>query len=215
MIRFHLAEREPVAAAIAVSAGIRSLPQLCRALRSFDGHPATTEAEAALPKRTRRSNPLMIVAERSEPEDAVTGHPFSGPGGQPMVKAMNALGLQLADFHVAHAVHWSVPGSGTPNSTAISTSRPFLFREIAIVRPRAILALGRVALDALVGVRDPITPLVGTTATWSNGRLEVPVQICWSPTYCMHVPAAQDGLEDGLARFVSTYGVETPLRKAA
>lgn len=214
-MQYHLSDREPVAAAIAASARLRSVPQLCAALTAFDAHPATAESPAALPKRTRRANPLMIVAERPEPEDLVTGHPFSGPNGQPMLRAMKMAGLQLSDFHVAHAVHWSPPGDGTPNATLVSTSRPFLFREIQIVKPRAILALGRIAIDALVGFRDPITPFVGLTMDWTDGRLHVPVQLSWNPTYCLHVPTAQVDLEKGLVDFVQRHGIDAPMRKAA
>lgn len=213
-MQYHLSDREPVAAAIAASARLRSVPQLCAALTAFDAHPATSESPAALPKRTRRTNPLMIVAERPEPEDLVTGHPFSGPNGQPMLRAMKMAGLQLSDFHVAHAVHWSPPGEKTPNATLVSTSRPFLFREIQLVKPRAILALGRIAIDALVGFRDPITPFVGMTMDWTDGRLHVPVQLSWNPTYCLHVPSAQVDLEKGLVDFVTAFGVEQA-RKAA
>jgi DNA polymerase len=214
-MEFHLADREPVAAAIAAAATARTLPQLCASLAAFRQHPAALEHAAAMPKRTRRPSPLMILAERPEPEDLVTGHPFSGPNGQPMLRAMKVAGLQLADFHVSHAVHWPTPGDRTPNATIVSTSRPFLFREIALVRPRAILALGRVAIDALLGFREPISPHVGETMEWRRGRLSVPVQLSWNPAYCLHVPAAQDDLERILADFVAEFGVDQALRKAA
>lgn len=212
---FHLADREPVAAAIAAAAGARTITRLCAALEAFDGHPATLEHRTALPKRTRRPNPLMILAERPEPEDLVTGHPFSGPNGQPMLRAMKMAGLQLADFHVSHAVHWPTPEGKTPNATMVSTSRPFLFREIEIVKPRAILALGRIAIDALLGFREPITQYVGMTMEWRRGRLSVPVQLSWNPAYCLHVPTAQVDLEKGLADFVARHGLADPMRKAA
>lgn len=214
-MKYHLSDREPVAAAISASARLRTLPQLCAALSAFDAHPAAAEGLAALPKRTRRTNPLMILAERPEPEDLVTGHPFSGPNGQPMLRAMKMAGLQLADFHVAHAVHWTTHGDGTPNATLVSTSRPFLFREIQLVKPRAILALGRIAIDALTGFRDPIGPHVGKVMEWTDGRMQVPVQLSWNPAYCLHVPTAQVDLDQGVAAFVATFGGQGELRKAA
>ncbi|MFZ3481629.1 uracil-DNA glycosylase family protein [Sphingomonas sp. 3-13AW] len=214
-MQFHLSERIPVAAAIAASARARSVPQLCAALRAFDAHPAAVECVAALPKRTRTVNPLMILAERPEPEDLVTGHPFSGPNGQPMLRAMKMAGLQLSDFHISHAVHWTPFDGKTPNATLVSTSRPFLFREIALVKPRAILALGRIAIDALIGLREPITPYVGTTMTWTQGRLNIPVQLSWNPAYCLHVSTAQADLERGLTDFVTRFGETRYFREAA
>ena len=217
MKEFHLADREPVAAAIAAAKQPRSLAQLCKVLQGFNAHPATQENPAALPKRTRMPNPLMILAERPEPEDLVTGHPFSGPNGQPMLRAMKLAGLQLSDFHVSHAVHWAQSGEKTPNATLVSTSRPFLFREIEIIKPRAILALGRVALDALIGFRSQLTPHVGSVMNWEHGRHSIPIMISWNPAYCFHNPTAQPDLDRIVAEFVSRFGLNShkEIRKAA
>lgn len=188
MDEFHLADREPVAKAIEAAAGCSTLEELHEAIRNYAGHDLATNGHftPSWPARTPDSDPrgpLMIVAEYPEPEDAEQGRPFTGAYGAVMREVLGWYGLDLDRVHVAYAVHWAPEGEKSLNATQISASRPFLFKEIELVRPRAMLAMGRGVLEALLMYRKQLTPILGMTMNWKRGDLVIPAYATWHPAW--------------------------------
>lgn len=208
---FHLAEREPVATAIAAAAACDTLDELHAAIRAYKGHQvaAVTPWTPSWPP-TRPTPPqgsLMIVSEKPEDEDRVAGAPFSGAYGAVMREALAVSGVDLAQMHVAYAVHWAPGDERSPNATQISASRPFLMREIEIVRPRAILVQGRAVLEAMFMIRDPITPLLNETLLWKRGDLRIECYVGWHPAYCMRFKTQSMDFNEQIHGFVERFGM--------
>ena len=185
MGRFHLAERPCVAEAIEAAAACTTLDELATAVKDYRGDAFARDNPftPSFPARITTGNPIMIVAEKPEPEDVEAGAAFSGAYGAVMREVLSWTGLDMDRIHVAYAVHWMPPEDKSLNATQISIGRPFLSREIEIVRPRAILMPGRGVYEALFNRRDPITPLLGATMNWREGGCDIPCRLVVHPKF--------------------------------
>jgi DNA polymerase len=125
---------------------------------------------------------LMLIGEQPGDAEDLTGHPFVGPAGKVLDRALAAAGIERAAVYVTNVVKhfkWEPRGKRRihkkPNTGEISACRPWLDTEIALVQPRAIVCLGATAAQALLGrgfkvtahrgefVESPLAPLVLAT----------------------------------------------------
>jgi len=125
---------------------------------------------------------LMLVGEQPGNEEDLTGHPFVGPAGKLLDRALADAGIDRAVVYVTNVVKhfkWEPRGKRRihkkPNAGEIGACRPWLDTEIALVKPRAIVCLGATAAQALLGggfkvtaergafVPSPLAPLVLAT----------------------------------------------------
>jgi DNA polymerase len=106
----------------------------------------------------------MLVGEQPGNEEDLAGHPFVGPAGRLLDRALDAAGIDRRDVYVTNAVKhfkWEPRGKRRihqkPNAGEIQACRPWLDAEIAVVRPRAIVCLGSTAAQALLGREFRVT----------------------------------------------------------
>jgi DNA polymerase len=107
---------------------------------------------------------LMFVGEQPGNEEDLTGHPFVGPAGKLLDRALADAGIDRAVVYVTNVVKhfkWEPRGKRRihkkPNAAEIAACRPWLDTEIALVKPRAIVCLGATAAQALLGRRFKVT----------------------------------------------------------
>ncbi len=112
-----------------------------------------------------RGNPnarLLLVGEAPGAEEEACGQPFVGRSGRLLEAMLAAAGLDSErDLYIANVIKCRPPGNRKPSRTEIETCRPWLERQIALVRPQLVLLVGATALEALLGVRGGITRLRG------------------------------------------------------
>src|SRR2546423_7619719 len=125
---------------------------------------------------------LMLVGEQPGNDEDLSGHPFVGPAGKLLDRALVDAGIDRSTVYVTNVVKhfkWEPRGKRRihkkPNAGEIAACRPWLDTEIALVKPRAIVCLGATAAQALLGrqfkvtaqrgelVRSPVAPLVRAT----------------------------------------------------
>src|SRR3954463_1155784 len=130
------------------------------------------------PSRAR----LMLVGEQPGDQEDLSGHPFVGPAGKLLDRALAEAGIDRADVYVTNVVkHFKGEPRGKrrihkkPRAGEIAACRPWLDTEIALVRPQAIVCLGATAAQALLGrafkvteqrgqfIESPLAPLVLAT----------------------------------------------------
>jgi DNA polymerase len=113
-----------------------------------------------------RSPSIMFVGEQPGDQEDLAGHPFVGPSGKLLDKALERAGLDRADAYVTNAVKhfkWVPAERGkrrihkTPSATEIRACHPWLDAEIAAVKPRVIVALGATAAKAVFGPAVKVT----------------------------------------------------------
>ena len=87
--------------------------------------------------------------------------PFVGRAGQLLNNMIAAMGLKREEVYIANVVKCRPPGNRTPEPEEANTCSPFLFRQIDVVRPQVIVALGATAATYLLGQRQPLAGLRG------------------------------------------------------
>jgi DNA polymerase len=148
---------------------------------------------------------LMFVGEQPGDEEDIQGRPFVGPAGRLWNRALGDAGVPRSEAYVTNAVkHFKFEPRGkrrihqSPDAGDITYYRPFLLREIGLVGPKLLVALGATALRALTGKALPVMKTRGTTVAGPEG---LPVFATVHPSFLLRIPD-EDGQQREYARFV-------------
>ncbi len=114
---------------------------------------------------------LMFVGEAPGFDEDVQGIPFVGRAGQLLTKIIEAIGLTRDQVYIANVIKCRPPGNRNPEADEVATCQPFLFRQIDVIRPSVIVALGTFAAQALLRTKDPISRLRGQVFEYRGARL--------------------------------------------
>src|SRR5262252_6839232 len=107
------------------------------------------------------STELMFVGEGPGADEDEQGEPFVGRAGQLLNNMIKAMGLQREEVYIANVVKCRPPGNRTPERDECETCSPFLMRQVAVIQPKAIVALGAVAAKTLLSLNAPMNQLRG------------------------------------------------------
>jgi uracil-DNA glycosylase len=173
-----------------------SLEELRQALETFDGCGLKATAKNLCFYRGAQKSPLMIVGEAPGRDEDMVGAPFVGPGGKLLDAMLAAIGLSEADVHIANVVYWRPPGNRAPTAQEIMACAPFLHRQIELVAPRIIVALGGVAAKHVLGRTEGIMKIRGKWGTIESGATTIATPTIATiatlhPDYVLQVPAAK------------------------
>ena len=116
---------------------------------------------------------LMFVGEGPGADEDASGLPFVGKAGQLLNNMIKAMGLQREEVYIANIVKCRPPGNRTPEPIEANTCSPFLLRQIDIVRPQVIVALGGTAATYLPGVKQSLSSLRGRWYSTRGAKLAV------------------------------------------
>jgi DNA polymerase len=104
---------------------------------------------------------LMFVGEGPGADEDAQGLPFVGRAGQLLNNMINAMGLRRDQVYIANIVKCRPPQNRVPEPIEANTCSPFLFRQIDIIHPEVIVALGATAATYLLGAKSPLGALRG------------------------------------------------------
>src|SRR5579859_5362513 len=116
---------------------------------------------------------LMFVGEGPGADEDAQGLPFVGRAGQLLNNMIAAMGLKREEVYIANVVKCRPPQNRTPEPEEANTCSPFLFRQIDVVRPEVIVALGATAATYLLGQRQPLAGLRGRVHPYRSSKLIV------------------------------------------
>ena len=116
---------------------------------------------------------LMFVGEGPGADEDAQGIPFVGRAGQLLNNMIGAMGLKREEVYIANVVKCRPPGNRTPEPEEAHTCSPFLFRQIDVVRPEVLVALGATAATYLLGQRQPLAGLRGRIHSFRGTKLIV------------------------------------------
>jgi len=128
---------------------------------------------------------LMFVGEAPGANEDAEGVPFVGRAGQLLNKIIEAIGLKREDVLVGNINRCRPPGNRTPTLPEAHTCRPFLIREIAVIRPKVIVVLGNTACQNLLDTKVGITKLRGNFQDYYG----VKVMPTFHPAYLLRDPS--------------------------
>lgn len=128
----------------------------------------------------------MIVGEGPGAEEDRLGEPFVGRAGQLLNNMLRALGLQRDVVYIGNIVKCRPPGNRDPKPEEAAACRPYLERQIALVQPRLLLAVGRIAAQNLLDTDTPVGKLRGRVHRYGAAR--IPVIVTYHPAYLLRSP---------------------------
>ena len=127
----------------------------------------------------------MLVGEAPGAEEDERGEPFVGQAGRLLDNMLAALGLdRTQDVYIANAVKCRPPHNRTPERVELAACLPYLDRQIALVQPRLLVALGRPAAQALLDRELAISAARGKRFE----RQGIPVVVTYHPAYLLRNP---------------------------
>jgi DNA polymerase len=104
---------------------------------------------------------LMFVGEGPGADEDEQGEPFVGRAGQLLNNMIKAMGLERKQVYIANVVKCRPPGNRTPEREECETCSPFLMRQIAVIKPKVLVALGAVAAKTLLAMSSSMAQLRG------------------------------------------------------
>lgn len=128
---------------------------------------------------------LMFVGEAPGADEDAQGKPFVGRAGQLLTKMIEAMGMKRDDVIIGNVNRCRPPGNRAPTLEEAAICRPFLFREIAVVKPAVIVVMGNTALRNLLEVREGITRARGKFQDFRG----IKVMPTFHPAYLLRDPS--------------------------
>ncbi len=134
-----------------------------------------------------RQAQLLVIGEAPGAEEDRRGEPFVGRAGKLLNEMLRAIGLGRDRVFIANVLKCRPPGNRDPKAEEAASCRAYLDRQIELVAPRAILAVGRIAAQNLLGSDLPLGRLRGERHSLAGS--DIPVVVTYHPAYLLRTPA--------------------------
>lgn len=177
-------------------ATLQQAVEMCRSCKLCESRTHTvfgTGQRPATPHEAPQADWLIVGEAPGEQED-LTGEPFVGPSGQLLDNMLKAIGLaRQHQVFITNVLKCRPPANRNPQPGEMVQCAPFLQRQIDLLRPRIILAMGRFAAQALLQTTEPIGKLRGRIHQYHG----VPVVVSYHPAYLLrNLPEKAKAWED-------------------
>lgn len=128
---------------------------------------------------------LMVVGEAPGAEEDRRGEPFVGRAGQLLDAMLRAIGFARNEVFIANVIKCRPPNNRDPAPDEVASCLPYLHRQIALVAPRAILCVGRIAAQSLLATDATVGRMRGQTFRLEAGT---PLVVTYHPAYLLRSP---------------------------
>lgn len=152
---------------------------------------------------------LMFIGEGPGADEDAQGVPFVGKAGQLLNNMISAMGMERADVYIANIVKCRPPANRVPEPVEANTCSPFLLRQIDIVQPQVIVALGSTAATYLLGVKQSLASLRGRWFTCRGAKLAV----TYHPAFLLRDPRMKAEAWQDLQMVMAELGLKPPTKK--
>ena len=148
---------------------------------------------------------VMVIGEAPGEQEDLKGEPFVGPSGQLLDLMLASIGLGRGDAQaedadparhvfIANVLKCRPPRNRNPSVEEVAQCEPFLLRQVALVRPQLILAMGKFAIESILRTNEPVGRLRGRVHRYA----EVPVVVTYHPAYLLRQPSEKAKAWDDL-----------------
>ena len=163
----------------------------------------------------------MFVGEGPGADEDAQGEPFVGRARQLLNNMIKAMGLRREDVYIANVVKCRPPGNRTPERDECDTCSPFLMRQIAVIKPKVIVALGAVAAKNLLAINAPMSELRGrfydfmpagarsSDPSWQGAKLAV----TYHPAFLLRDPRQKGEAWKDLQMVMKYLGLKPPKKE--
>ena len=146
----------------------------------------------------------LVIGEAPGAEEDRQGEPFVGRAGQLLNAMLLAIGLPRETVYIANILKCRPPGNRDPKPEEVSRCLPFLSAQIALLKPKLMLAVGRIAAQNLLATDAPLARLRGKVHRF--GEADTPLIVTYHPAYLLRTPADKRKAWDDLKFARATYG---------
>jgi DNA polymerase len=133
-----------------------------------------------------RSASWLVVGEAPGADEDRQGEPFVGRAGQLLNSMLLGIGLQREAVYIANVLKCRPPNNRDPKPEEVAQCLPYLERQIALLKPRIMLAVGRIAAQNLLATDTPIGKLRGRVHAFGNAS--IPLVVTYHPAYLLRSP---------------------------
>jgi DNA polymerase len=145
-------------------------------------HRSRTQTVFGVGKRDAR---VFVVGEAPGADEDRQGEPFVGRAGALLNAMLRSIGLPRSDVYIANILKCRPPGNRDPDPTESAECTPYLEQQIELVKPRVLLAVGRISAQWLLQTDTPIGRLRGRVLTYGHGT---PLVVTYHPAYLLRSP---------------------------
>jgi uracil-DNA glycosylase len=167
-----------------------SLGELRACLEQFDGCNLKFTAKNLVFGDGNPNADIMFVGEAPGRDEDIEGIPFVGRSGQLLDRMLGAIELDRTSAYITNVIAWRPPGNRTPTPIETEICRPFIERQIELVQPKVLVALGGPSSKILLNTSDGIMRLRGT---WKEHEtpsgIKIPTMPLLHPAYLLRNPA--------------------------
>lgn len=128
---------------------------------------------------------LVFVGEAPGREEDKQGEPFVGEAGELLTRIIEAIGLKRSEVYITNVLRCRPPANRNPLPQEVDTCLPYLARQLEIIKPKVICALGKFAAQSLLQTQIPITRLRGKFQSYHN----IKVMPTFHPAYLLRNPS--------------------------
>ncbi len=158
-------------------AGLEKEVAGCKACPLHKGRRHTVFGDGSLAAR------LVLVGEGPGADEDFSGLPFVGRSGRLLTSMIDAMGFDRREVYICNTVKCRPPENRNPEPEEVSACADYLDRQLQLLRPQAILALGKMAATRLLNSDSPVGQLRGRQHTYTTGEHSFPVFVSYHPSY--------------------------------
>jgi uracil-DNA glycosylase len=151
---------------------------------------------------------LMFIGEAPGADEDIQGEPFVGRAGQLLTNMIKAMGIRREDVYIANIIKCRPPGNRTPERDECETCSPFLMRQIAVVKPKVVVALGAVAAKTLLAINAPMSEFRGRWYDFRGTKLAV----TYHPAFLLRDPRQKKETWKDLQMVMKELGLPMPAK---
>lgn len=134
----------------------------------------------------RKAN-IMFIGEAPGANEDLQGEPFVGRAGMLLTSMIQSIGLTRSDVYIANILKCRPPNNRDPEAQEVKLCTPYLQQQIALINPKILVAVGRIAAQFLLNTSEPMARLRGQT--YRYGPQKIPLLVTYHPAYLLRSPS--------------------------
>src|SRR3990170_3452565 len=130
---------------------------------------------------------VMFIGEAPGANEDLKGEPFVGRAGMLLNSMLRSIGLERTDVYIANILKCRPPNNRDPLPQEVKLCTPYLQKQIALIQPKILIAVGRIAAQFLLNTMESMSKLRGNT--YQYGEQKIPLIVTYHPAYLLRSPS--------------------------
>ncbi|MFP3157473.1 MAG: type-4 uracil-DNA glycosylase [Caldivirga sp.] len=189
---------------------VEELRRISEEIEACSKCPLHLTRRRAVPGEGNPNAEVMLIGEAPGEVEDETGRPFVGAAGKLLNSLLQDIGVDRSSLYITNVVKCRPPNNRDPTDEEINACKPYLIRQIAVVRPRRIVTLGRHSTRVILGLGglrvSEISRVRGRVFKVAIAGVEVEVYPTYHPAAALYNPSLRGVLKEDLAKAIRAGG---------